>query len=49
MDGRVPSAATIMSEYTFIKNSFISDPKGIVRIKVERVDNLNLKKAFYTF
>lgn len=49
MDSNVPSSATLMCEYTFLKNGYIREPKGIVKIKIERVENINLKKAFYTF
>lgn len=38
-----------MCEYTFLKNSFLRFPKGILRIKIDRIDNFSLKKAFYTF
>ncbi|KAL4464451.1 hypothetical protein ABPG72_011739 [Tetrahymena utriculariae] len=48
-DNNVPSSAALMCEYTFLKNTFTREPKGIVRIKIERVYNINLKKAFYTF
>lgn len=49
MDNHIPSAAALMCEFTFLKNTFTREPKGIVKIKIERVDNINLKKAFYTF
>ncbi|EAR93149.2 C2 domain protein (macronuclear) [Tetrahymena thermophila SB210] len=48
-DNNIPSSAALMCEYTFLKNSFTREPKGIVRIKIEKVNNINLKKAFYTF
>ncbi|KAL4442542.1 hypothetical protein ABPG74_006944 [Tetrahymena malaccensis] len=49
LDNNIPNSAALMCEYTFLKNSFTREPKGIVRIKIERVYNINLKKAFYTF
>lgn len=49
IDNNVKNTASLMSEYTFLRNPFTEFPEGIIRLRVERIENLTLKKAFYSF